>query len=67
MGLTVVGERGQIVIPKEIRDAMGLAPGAQLVILRHHDQGPILMFPAKEMKNFMNRMAARFAKLSKLV
>ncbi len=31
-----LAERGQIVIPKEIRDAMGLKPGAKLQI-RVHD------------------------------
>lgn len=45
IGATVMGERGQIVIPKEFRDQLDLQPGARLVVVRHPG-GPIILLPA---------------------
>ena len=38
-GNVKVGERGQIVIPKEARDLFGIAPGDRLVVLGEEGQG----------------------------
>ena len=38
-GNVKVGERGQIVIPKEARDLFGIAPGDKLVVLGEDGQG----------------------------
>lgn len=38
-GTAKVGERGQIVIPKEARDVMGIKPGDTLLILGDKKQG----------------------------
>lgn len=38
-GVVTLGERGQIVIPKEARDLFELAPGDQLVVLGDEEQG----------------------------
>ena len=37
-----IGERGQLTVPKEYRDELGLAPGAPMTVLRVGD-GLILM------------------------
>lgn len=58
-----LGERGQVVIPKEIRDEMGLEPGSRLVIMHHHAEGPIVMFPIENLRNVMKKMTSKFAKL----
>lgn len=55
LGSTVVGERGQVVIPKEFRDKMGLEPGSRLVVMQHGD-GPICLIKADEMKEFVKGM-----------
>lgn len=34
-----VGERGQIVIPKQIRDELGITPGDNLIILGNKEEG----------------------------
>lgn len=39
MGTVRVGPKGQIVIPKEIRDMFGIEPGQSLVIMAHPDRG----------------------------
>jgi AbrB family looped-hinge helix DNA binding protein len=50
-GSVKVGERGQIVIPKEARDELDINPGDILLILKHGHSGIKIMKPAlvKEM------------------
>ena len=38
-GTVRVGERGQIVIPKQIRDELGINPGDNLIILGNKEEG----------------------------
>lgn len=39
VGIAKVGEKGQIVIPKEARDMFGIKPGDSLVILCDKEKG----------------------------
>lgn len=66
MGTTIVGERGQIVIPKELRDCVGLDAGSRVVLMRHGKHGPVVMFPLDHMREYMEQMTSRIAKLSSL-
>lgn len=45
MGVTKLGQRGQVVIPKEIRDEVGLKAGDFLEIVRR--EGDIIIKPKK--------------------
>lgn len=53
---TVMGDRGQVVIPKEIRDRAGLAPGSQLMVMHHQVNGPVVLLPMDQMRDFMEQM-----------
>lgn len=44
-GTAKVGDRGQIVIPKEARDMFGIKPGDTLLILGESDTGLIVSRP----------------------
>ena len=43
VGICKVGEKGQIVIPKEARDMFGIKPGDSIVALRDKAQGIALV------------------------
>lgn len=50
-GTVKVGERGQIVIPKEARDIFDIKPGETMVVLGHENKG-IVIVKADLMKSF---------------
>ena len=45
IGTAKVGDRGQIVIPKEARELFGIRPGDTLLILGEEDTGIIVSCP----------------------
>lgn len=55
LGVTVVGERGQIVIPKEMREQMGLSKGDQIMLMYHNDS--VVIIPRDKMEHFINHLA----------
>lgn len=52
IGSTMVGERGQVVIPKNIRDGLGLRKGSKLLAMRHPN-GACVLLPADQLKDFV--------------
>ncbi|MGM0431381.1 MAG: AbrB/MazE/SpoVT family DNA-binding domain-containing protein [Spirochaetota bacterium] len=50
-GTVKVGERGQIVIPKEARDYFGIKPGDSLVVFGNKKKG-LSIFKAETLKDF---------------
>lgn len=54
-GTAKVGERGQIVIPKEARELFGIKPGDTLLILGEEDTGLIVSRP-EVLNNLANQI-----------
>jgi AbrB family looped-hinge helix DNA binding protein len=54
-GSVTVGTKGQVVIPKEIRDDLSISPGDVLIILTKHGKA-IGMIKADDMPAFMEYM-----------
>ncbi len=52
-GSVTVSDRGQIVIPKEARDAFGITGGARLIVLS--DEEGIALIPAETFERHMRR------------
>ena len=50
-GMVRIGEKGQIVIPKEARDIFDLHPGDQLLVLGDEQQG-IALVKASQLQQF---------------
>jgi AbrB family looped-hinge helix DNA binding protein len=51
-----VGERGQIVIPADVRRAFGIEAGEKLLILCHPADQSILIVKADAMMQFLSKM-----------
>lgn len=52
-GVTKLGERGQVVIPKEARDIFKLQPGDSLIFLGDEDRG-LAIVPDHMLQTFLN-------------
>lgn len=52
-GVTKLGERGQVVIPKEARDVFQLQPGDALIFLGDEDRG-LAIVPDRMLQSFLN-------------
>lgn len=51
-GSTVMGERGQVVIPAEAREEIGIEPGEKLVVFGNKRKGVIILFKSEIMTKF---------------
>ncbi len=58
-GSVTVGERGQLVIPAELRKTLGIKSGDQLMVFSHPDKKVINLMPAKDFSAFLEK-ASRF-------
>lgn len=54
-GSVTVGERGQIVIPKEARDAFNFQPGDRLILVGHSKKG-LMLAKADELREFAKKL-----------
>jgi len=52
---TSMGERGQVVIPKEIRDILELKVGDRFIVLATHNHG-LGLIPMDQAKEFMSHL-----------
>ena len=62
-GTAVLGERGQIVIPKEIRDLAKLKKGDQLMVMFHNDS--IMLISRDKMEAFVHHITSSLKTKSK--
>ena len=62
-GTAVLGERGQIVIPKEIREMMGFKKGDQIIVMFHNDS--IMLLNRDKMEAFVHHLTSSLKPKSK--
>jgi AbrB family looped-hinge helix DNA binding protein len=65
IGSTVMGERGQMVVPKEIRECYNLKSGDKFFVLGH-GTGPIILMPANQMHDFMDHINKNIESMLKM-
>ena len=63
-GITTVGERGQIVIPRDIRTALKLKAGDTMIVLERC--GKLIVFPTKHVEEFYRSVLDDMERVRKL-
>lgn len=64
--ITTIGEKGQIVIPAEVRAAMKLTKGEKIIVFSPH-QNAIVLMKASRFENFATGIAKRIALAKKFI
>jgi AbrB family looped-hinge helix DNA binding protein len=62
--VTVIGERGQVVIPKEVRTRLGLKPRTRLLVVR---RGDAVIMKKLDLEQERRELEALFKRLDKRV
>jgi AbrB family looped-hinge helix DNA binding protein len=57
-GSSTIGERGQVVIPAEARQDLGLKPGDKVLFMRHPIHEGLMLFQIDAVKGFIDEFAA---------
>ncbi len=66
LGITTLGEKGQIVIPAEARAAMKLTRGEKLIVMGNHDNVLIIM-KASRFETMASHLTQHLASVRKLM
>jgi AbrB family looped-hinge helix DNA binding protein len=62
-GSATVGDRGQIVIPAEARQELGINPGDKLLIMRHPIHKGLMLFQLNSVKEFLDEFTAQVQRI----
>lgn len=57
--ITTIGERGQVVIPKDARQALGLGAGDKLIVLPSKHGSGILLMKEENIKQLAQQMSEK--------
>jgi AbrB family looped-hinge helix DNA binding protein len=66
-GAVTVGERGQLVIPAQLRKALNIKSGDQLIVFAKADKKMINLVPSKDFTEFLNKAEKFFSRLREKV
>jgi AbrB family looped-hinge helix DNA binding protein len=58
LGTVTVGPKGQVVIPAEARERMGVAPGDKLIALYVNHKNTVCLTTQKELQAIVERMGS---------
>jgi len=64
VGITTVGERGQIVIPKNIRDQLNINKGSQFLMIFNGDG--LMLVTLESMKKLSDHLSKEIKEINKL-
>lgn len=63
-GVAVIGERGQVVIPKEVRVRLGLKPRTRLLVVR---EGDAVIMKKLDLEQERRKLEALFKRVDKRI
>jgi AbrB family looped-hinge helix DNA binding protein len=66
-GSTVIGEKGQIVIPAEARKAFHLNPGDKVMVFGNEHHGRIIIMRADVVAEYVSRGLSEFGELARML
>ena len=66
-GSTVVGPRGQLVIPVEARRELGIDVGSKLLVFNHSSDRGLLFVKVEAVEELLNIMSRRIDEFAKLL
>ncbi|MBF0384449.1 MAG: AbrB/MazE/SpoVT family DNA-binding domain-containing protein [Candidatus Omnitrophica bacterium] len=66
-GAVTVGERGQLVIPAQLRKEFNINPGDQLMVFAKPDKKVISLMHAKDFAKFLEQAARMISKLERKI
>lgn len=64
VGTTTIGPKGQVVIPVEARERMGLKAGDRVIALFMEDHKTVAFVSEDEMQTIINKMGAHLTHMS---
>lgn len=65
-GTSTLGERGQVVIPSEARQELGLEAGDKLLIMRHPVHKGLMVFKLEAVREFLEDFGRAVNEIEKL-
>lgn len=67
VGTVTIGPKGQVVIPVEAREKMGVQPGDKLIALYLDDHQTVSFVAEKEMQAMIDKMGSHLKKMSSVL
>lgn len=66
-GSATIGERGQVVIPAEVRKLFKVKAGDKLIVLAKPEKKMMVLIPVEDFSRFLDRASKIISKLEKKV
>ena len=66
-GPVTVGERGQLVVPVQLRKSLNIRSGDQVMVFANADKKIITLMPLKDFSQFLEKAAKLISKLESKV
>lgn len=66
-GLATVGEKGQIVIPSEAREALKLEKGEKLLVMSGPNRNMLMLAKPAQIEQFIQKLNAHAVKMKQLI